>query len=61
MSNVVSLLEHQFAARICDLLYFAYESGNPKFIELAAALATKSVNLGVSDSEICEVEQQLKP
>lgn len=60
MSNIVSLIERQFASRICDLLYFAYESKNPRFIELASALATKSIGTGVTESEICEVEQQLK-
>lgn len=59
MSNVISLQERQFAARISDLLYFAYESGNPQLIKATANLATKAIEQGVTADEIAEVERNV--
>lgn len=63
MSNLISLdsfREKQFASRLADILYTAYESGNPAFIKLAIDICTKAINASVTDSEIQEVEHQLK-
>lgn len=63
MSNLISLdsfREKQFASRLADILYFAYESENPRFIKLAIDLCSKAINASVTDTEIQEVERQLK-
>lgn len=56
MSNVIDLSERLYAARIADLLYFAYESRNPAKIATAAALATKAIESGVTADEIAQAE-----
>lgn len=59
MSNLISLdsfREKQFAARLADILYSAYESDNPQFIKLAIDLCSKAIHQSVTDTEIRQVE-----
>ncbi|MCP1496198.1 hypothetical protein J2Y86_000905 [Pseudomonas migulae] len=63
MSNIINFhdfRENQFASRLADILYSAYESKNPQFMKLAIDLCTKARDHGVSDSEIKSVEHQIK-
>ncbi|MCY1307997.1 hypothetical protein D9M70_579720 [compost metagenome] len=59
MSNVISLDERLYAARISDLLFYAYEKQDQRLIALAASLATKAINHGITQSDLLQAEQEI--
>lgn len=59
MNNVISINERIYATKISDLLYYAYESKNQRLIALAAALATKAINNGITSADLLKAEQEI--